>query len=180
MYTLQGKTRSTYHMLSTLSPHMVLSHTYLTRSMYINISRSRQQRWTEPLLPRKMAPDTNHSMTTDRSMGPYLVSLPEATIEAVGANPYQHAIGTLNTCSWGSIHRSLTDTVGGYNLRGASFPHTTPRPSQSVISTFYLRAPFGLQLNHIPPTKPKLNLRNLWPPRGLLTTRSSTETYIYA
>jgi hypothetical protein len=38
--------------------------------------RSHQQRWTEPLLPRKRAPDTIHSTPADRSMGPYPVSLP--------------------------------------------------------------------------------------------------------
>jgi hypothetical protein len=39
--------------------------------------------------------------------------------------PYHwHAIGTFNTCSQGPTHRSLTDTGGGYNLRGADLPHT--------------------------------------------------------
>jgi hypothetical protein len=60
---------------------------------------------------------------------------------------HQHAIGTFNTCSWESIHRSLTDTGRGYNLEGISLPHHTSRPSQSTISTFYLRAPPGLRLS---------------------------------
>jgi hypothetical protein len=51
--------------------------------------------------------------------------------------PYQqHAIGTFNTCSRGSTHRYLTDTGGGYNLKGVSFSHTTPRPSQPTALPF--------------------------------------------
>jgi hypothetical protein len=62
--------------------------------------------------------------------------------------PYhQHAIGTFNTCSRKPNHRSLTDTGGGYNLEGADFPHTTPRPSQSAVYPFHLRVPPGLKLS---------------------------------
>jgi hypothetical protein len=64
---------------------------------------------------------------------------------------YQHAIGTFNTCLWGLTHRSLNNTGGGYNLGGADFPYTTPRPSQPTVSTFHLRVPPDLQFNHIPP-----------------------------
>jgi hypothetical protein len=39
--------------------------------------------------------------------------------------PYhRHAISTFNTCSCGPTKRFLTDTGGGYNLKGASLPHT--------------------------------------------------------
>jgi hypothetical protein len=39
--------------------------------------------------------------------------------------PYhRHVIGTFNTCSWRSTERSLIDTGGGYNLRGAGLQHT--------------------------------------------------------
>jgi hypothetical protein len=37
---------------------------------------SHRQSWTESLLMRKRAPDTIHSTPTDRSVGPYPVSLP--------------------------------------------------------------------------------------------------------
>jgi hypothetical protein len=94
---------------------------------------------------------------------------PEPTNEAGGVSqtpvgdqllgllvPYhRHAIGTFNTCSRGPTHRSLTDTSGGYNLVGADFPHTTPQPSQTDISTFHLRASPGLQFNQVPSTKSK-------------------------
>jgi hypothetical protein len=61
-------------------------------------------------------------------------------------SPYhQYAIGTFNTCSLGPTHRSLTDTGGGYNVGGAGFWHTTPKPFQLVVTTFHLNAPPGLQ-----------------------------------
>jgi hypothetical protein len=69
--------------------------------------------------------------------------------------PYhRHVIGTFNTCSWGPTHRCLTDTGRGYSLEGASFPHTTPRPSLPTASPFHLRAPPGLQFIQILSTKP--------------------------
>jgi hypothetical protein len=53
------------------------------------------------------------------------------------SGPYlRHAIGTFNTCLRGIIHRSLTDTGGGYNLRGTDFSHHTPRPSQLTVLHF--------------------------------------------
>jgi hypothetical protein len=60
---------------------------------------------------------------------------------------YQHVIDTFNACSWGPTHWSLTDTGGSYNLRGVSFPHTTPRPSQPMVFTFHLRVPPSLRLS---------------------------------
>jgi hypothetical protein len=42
------------------------------------------------------------------------------------------------------------------------------------------KAPPGLQFNQIPPTKSKFKIKNLRPPRDLLTTRPSTVAYIYA
>jgi hypothetical protein len=60
---------------------------------------------------------------------------------------YQHAIGTFNGCSRWPTHRSLIDTGRGYNLGGAGFSDTTPRPSQPAVSTFHLRAQPGLRLS---------------------------------
>jgi hypothetical protein len=77
MYTLQGKTWSTCHTLSTLSPRMVHDHMYLTRFAYSNLSYSRQQIWTYPLHSKRRAPDTIHSTTAIRSAGPYPASLPQ-------------------------------------------------------------------------------------------------------
>jgi hypothetical protein len=74
MYTLQRKTRPTRHTLFTLNPCMVQDHTYLTRSTYSNISHSHQQIWTDPLLPRRMAPYTTPS-PVEWSASPYPASL---------------------------------------------------------------------------------------------------------
>jgi hypothetical protein len=64
--------------------------------------------------------------------------------------PYhQHAIDTFNTYSREPTHRSLTDTSEGYSLGGAGLPHTTPGPSQPMVSTFHLRAPPSLKLSNI-------------------------------
>jgi hypothetical protein len=120
---------------------------------------SHRQSWAGPPFPRKRAPNTILSAPADRSMGPYLSSLPSQLMKQWGQRqasisgrllglmcPYhQHEIGTFNTCSRGPTHWSLTDTGGGYNLRGAGFPHTTPRPSQLPISPF----PKGLARSQI-------------------------------
>jgi hypothetical protein len=66
---------------------------------------------------------------------------------------YQHAIGTFNTYSWGSTHRSLTDTDGGYNLEGAGFSHHTLRPSQMTVLCFSPKGPTWsqvIQVQHKP------------------------------
>jgi hypothetical protein len=42
----------------------------------------------------------------------------------------------LNTYSRGLTHRSLTDTDGGYKLRGAGFSHTTLRPCNIRVTLF--------------------------------------------
>jgi hypothetical protein len=91
---------------------------------------------------------------------------PNIVIEAVGLShasvdgrllgllgPYhQHAIGTFNRCSWGPIHRSLTNTGGGYNLGGAGLPYHTSRPSQPIVLYFPPKGPTWSQVNK--PTLP--------------------------
>jgi hypothetical protein len=88
MYTLQGKTGPTRHTHPTFSPCMVPDHTYLTRSTHSNSSRSHQQSWAGPLLPRKRAPDIIHSTTASRSAGPYPVSLPSQPMKQWGQSQY--------------------------------------------------------------------------------------------
>jgi hypothetical protein len=70
-------------------------------------------------------------------------------------DPYhRHAIGTFNTCSWGPIKRSLTDTGGGYNLEGVGLPHTHSLTFPTSCLPFSLVAPPGLQFNQVPAFTP--------------------------
>jgi hypothetical protein len=94
---------------------------------------------------------------------------------------HRYAIGTFNTCSWGSTERSLTDTGGGYNLERASLPHTHSPTFPISCLPFPLMAPPGLHFNQTLAKDQGVEfLKNLWPPHGLSTTRPSTVAYIYA
>jgi hypothetical protein len=93
--------------------------------------------------------------------------------------PYQHAIGTFNTCARGPTHRSLTDSGEGYNLEGSGFPRTTPQPSQPAVFTFHLRARPVSSLTKFYQLNQSVEFKNLWSPRDLLTTQLSTVAYIY-
>jgi hypothetical protein len=78
------------------------------------------------LPPRKSAPDST-SQPRWEARGTRLSFSPNRVIEAVGLSQasindsllglpglyHRHAIGTFNTCSRGSTHRSLTDIGGG-------------------------------------------------------------------
>jgi hypothetical protein len=104
------------------------------------------------------------STPTDRFVSPYLISLLLSTKEVVGLiqasvdnrllglsdSYHRHAIDTFNTCSRGPTHRSLTDTVGGYN---------------------HLRAPSGLRLSNLNTTSSKSDVKHISPTCGLSTTR---------
>jgi hypothetical protein len=161
MYTLHGKTWQTRHMHPTLDPHMTLDHTYLPRSAHNSLLLSHQQSWAGPPLPRKRATDLIHSVTIDRSVSSYPVSLPTQSLKQWGQSQslvddgllglpspsLRHVISTFNTCSQGPTHRSLTDTDEGYNLGGAGFPHHTPQPSQPTVLRFPTKGPSGLRLS---------------------------------
>jgi hypothetical protein len=123
------ETRPTHHAHPTLSPHMVLDHTYLTRSMHSNLSRVADIFGRIHYSGEKGIPDYILSTLTNRSTGPHLVSLPHSTKEVVSLRQASvdskllglrgphlwHVIGMFNTWSWGPTHQSLTDTGGGYN-----------------------------------------------------------------
>jgi hypothetical protein len=190
----KGETQPTRHTLFTLSPRMVHDHTYLTWSTYSNLSYSRQLIWTDLLHPRRRASDIIHSTTVIRFVGSYPASLSQQAKSSGEkstpvdnwlldlSSPYhRHAIGTFNTCSRGSTERSLIDTGGGYNLRGAGLPHTHSLTFSTSCPHFPLMALPGLYFNHIFAKDQSVEvLKNIWPPRGLSTTRPSTVAYIYA
>jgi hypothetical protein len=144
----------------TLNPRMVPDHTYLMRSTHITfrivVNRVEQVHCSQ----EKRALDPIHSMTVDRSVGPYPVSLPRQPLKQWGKSqpsvdgrlldflgPYLwHAIGTFNTCSQGLTHQSLTNTGGGYNLGHNDFPHHTARPSQPMVLRFPPKGPTRSQV----------------------------------
>jgi hypothetical protein len=163
MYTLQGKTQPTRHTLSTLDPHMALDYMYLTWSTYSNLSWVTDRFGRVPLLTRNRdswlhckhvgwpiyGSPPNFSPPHNQWSSRLKPSFYWWQTTRLTGPIYQHAIDMFNTYLRGPTHRSLTDTGGGYNLGGGSFPHTTPRPSQSTISIFYLRALPGLRLSKI-------------------------------
>jgi hypothetical protein len=80
-----GETQPTHHTHPTLSPRMVLDHTYLMRSTHSNLLRSHRQSWAGSLLPRKRTSHIIHSTMADRSTGLYPVSLPSQPMKQWGA-----------------------------------------------------------------------------------------------
>jgi hypothetical protein len=160
MNTLQGKPRSIRHTLVTLSPCMIIDHTYLTWFMYINLSWVIKCNGRILLLSRKSAPDST-SQPGWVARGTRLSFSPNTTIETVGLSQSsvdgrllgllgsykQHVISTFNTCSWGATHRSLIDTGRGYNLGGAKLPHHTPRLSQPTVLRFPSKGLVWSQVN---------------------------------
>jgi hypothetical protein len=138
MYTLQGKTRPTRHVRF---PHQ---STYARHTLPVGGPRtwqhftSHRQSWAGPLLLRKRAPDIIHSVSADRSMGPYPVSLPSQPMKQWGQSqasisdrllgllgPYhQHTIDTFNTCSRVPTPRFLTDIGGSYHIKNLKIATT--------------------------------------------------------
>jgi hypothetical protein len=130
----------------------------------------------------------------DRSVGPHLVSLSVSTKELVGLSqasidsmllglpdPYlRYAINMFNTCSRGPTHRSLTNTCGGHNLGGVSFPYHTPQPSQPTVLRFPPKGPARsqvIQSQHKPLEKwCETPITNPWS----FDHSASTEFYNYA
>jgi hypothetical protein len=129
-------------MLST-PVHVCPAYASYGQSPYVATLHESSTESSSPTAPEKKGSRHNPQRTTDRSAGPYPASIlsqpmkqwrqSQASINdrLLGLlGPYhKYAIGTFNTCSRGPTEWSLTDTGGGYNLRGASFPHITPRPS---------------------------------------------------
>jgi hypothetical protein len=162
MYTLQEKNQPTRHMLSTLSPRMVHDHTYLTWSTYSNVSYSHQQIWTDPLHPRRRAPDTIHSTTAIRSTDPYPASLPQQPKSSgeKSSSCWQPTTRLTRPISpvcdtyvqyllAGPTERSLIDTGGGYNLGGAGLPNIHSPTFPTSCPHFPLMTPLDLHFNQV-------------------------------
>jgi hypothetical protein len=133
-------------------------------------------------------------MTAIRSVGPYPASLPQQPKSSGEKStpvdnrllglpgPYhRYAISTFNTYSRGPTERSLIDTGGGYNFGGVGLPHTYSSTFPISCPHFLLMASPSLHFIQILAKDQSVEfLKNLWSPRGLLTTRPSTVAYIYA
>jgi hypothetical protein len=150
MYTLQGKIQPTWHV------RFPRQSTYARCMLPAGGSRTwqpfarRQQIWIDPTAPEKKGSRHNPQHAGWLIRGSVPSFSPEPANEAGGVSqapdddqllglldPYhQHAIGTFNTCSRGPTERFLIDTGEGYNLGGAGFPCTTPRPSRPAVSPF--------------------------------------------
>jgi hypothetical protein len=121
------KIRSTRHTHPTPSPRIVLIHTYLTRSTHSNpswvVDRVRQSHcsWEKELSTQSTAcwPFNPRVCTQFLSWANQWSSRESQT--SIGSRLlglyHRHMIGTFNTCSRGSIHRSLTDTARATTLK---------------------------------------------------------------
>jgi hypothetical protein len=173
--------------------HWRIIHTYMTRikSYYMNswVTKEIHRQWSVRVKNIAEAKPKYYHSPIQGHVSVHNSQRVVGKSQAPGDNrllglpdPYhRHAIGTLNTCSRGPTERSLIDTGGGYNLGGAGLPHTHSTTFPTSCPHFSLMAPPGLHFNQILARRPKCwVLKNLWPPRGLSTTRPSTMAYIYA
>jgi hypothetical protein len=145
------------------------------------------------LLLRKRAPNTTPS-PVEWFASPPPSFFPNIAIEAVMKANHLLMNELLRftrpitpACDWyvqyllaGTNRSVLNWHSEGYNLEGAGLPYHTPWPSQLTVSIFHLRASSGLRLSKTYQIFQGSSLRNLWPPRGLLTTRPSNVSYLYA
>jgi hypothetical protein len=155
---------------------------------------SRRQSWTELVLPRKRAPNTIPSTMADRSAGPYPVSLPSQPVKQWRKSNIHQQQTTRFTglispaCDryvqyllMGANRTVLNRHRRGYNLGGAGLPHTHSSTFPTSCLPFPLVAPSGLHFNHTLAKDQGVEfLKNIWPSRGLSTTRPSTVANIYA
>jgi hypothetical protein len=190
MYILQGKTRSTCHTFSTLDPRRVPNH--ISHVVHVG---------NHSLVPTRMkhAPTPEKSLGDQRQTGPTItlghLILPPSWQPWSRGERFRPSGYTATSAYW--THITTCDQFDQYLLAGGNpsvfnghrrgqqpwrcWPFTYhSRPSQPAVSTFHLRAPPGLQLNHIPPINLRLIFKNLWSSRGLSTTQTSAVAYIYA
>jgi hypothetical protein len=163
-------------------PHITIFHTV------VNIFEQIHCTWEEGLPTQSTARRSSDprvctqflSHNSQRAVGESQAPVDNRLLGLPG--PYHwDAIGTFNTCSRGPTEWSLIDTGGGYNLEGASLPHTNSLTFPISCPHFFLMASPGLHFNQVLTNRPKCwgFFENLWPPRGLSTTRPSTVAYIY-
>jgi hypothetical protein len=150
---------------------------------------SRQQGWTDALLPRKCAPDST-SQPDWVVHGTRLSFSPNIAIEAVCLSqapvndrliglpaPYHwHAIDTFKTCSRVPTPRSLIDTGRGYHIEKLEIATTLSPPFPSKGSTNPPNGPARSQIIH---NNYQLNWRGKQAPNLMSGSLHSTSTVIY-
>jgi hypothetical protein len=171
-----------FHAQFTRGPHIATFHTVVNRFEQIHYTReeglptqSTARRSSDPRVRTQLL-----SHNSQRAVGKSQAPIDNRLLGLPGSY-HRHAIGMFNTCSRGPIERSLIDTGRGYNLRGAGLPHTHSPTFPTSCPHFSLVTPPDLHFNQILAKDQSVEfLKNLWPPRGLSTTRPSTIAYIYA
>jgi hypothetical protein len=117
--------------------HIAIFHIVINRFEHIHYTQeegpptqSTTRRQTDPRVRTQLL-----SHNSQWSVGKSQASVDNRLLGLPG--PYhRHVTSMFNTCSRSPTHRSLIDTGGRYNVGRAGFPHTTPRPSQPIVSNF--------------------------------------------
>jgi hypothetical protein len=161
MYTLQGKTRPTWHVRF---PHQ---STYAQCTPLAGGPRmwqpftSHPQGWMDALLKRKSASDST-SQPGWVIRGTHLSFSLNTAIESVRLSQapvgctvlglpglyHRHVMGTFNTCSQVPTPRSLTDACGGYHIENLGIATTLSPPFPSEGSTDPPNGPARSQIIH--------------------------------
>jgi hypothetical protein len=183
MYTLQGKTRPTCHIC-------FLQAVPIRGNLSWVIDRVEQAQCS-----REEGLPTQSTARRWPIYGSVPSFSPEPANEAVGAKPsiYQWPTTRLTGPISPVCDRYIQYLLAGANRTVLNRHRWGLQPSRCWLSTYHSPTfstsclPFplvalpGLQFNQVVTTKPKCwVLKNLWLPRGLLTTRQSTVTYIQA
>jgi hypothetical protein len=194
MYTMHGKTQQTCHIC------FPRQSTYVQRTLPAGSPgmwqpfTSHQQSWAGPLLLRRRAPDTIHSTPlTNPHVHTQLLS--RASQWSSGAKPsiYQWPTTRLTrplsqVWDW-YVQYLLVEanrTVLNWHRRGATTLemlafHVPLLDLPDQLSPHSPSGPARSPFKQVLTTRPKCwVLKNLWPPRGLSTTRPSTVANIYA
>jgi hypothetical protein len=149
--------------------HIRPSYASCRRSPYVATFREARQIWTDLTAPEKKGSRHNpqHAGWLIHGSVPSFSPKPANEAGDVSQAPdddqllglpgsyHRHAIGTFNTCSWGPTKQSFIDTGGGYNLGGASSPHTHSPTFPTSCLPFPLLASPGLHFNQAPLLKPQ-------------------------
>jgi hypothetical protein len=148
MYIIQWITRLTHHTISTLDSRMVpdhISHVVCVGNLSQVPTKLKQastprrsinnQRSTDPavILGGLILPPTRKPCSRGERFQPSGYT----TTSAYGVHKHQYAISTFNTCSRGSIHRSLTNTGGAtpFEVPACHIPLVDLSNQLSTLST---------------------------------------------